>query len=754
MSPSRAEEVVAPVFQAPSFPAESQTLVRLFQPGQALYVPVYQRTYTWGADQIGRLFEDIHAGIDRAAESPGPPTFLGSAILFEGRNSVFPRVNTALPAQVLHVVDGQQRLATMLLMLGQVRSRVHRARQALSGLEQSPEVQWVDANLQTLTSQLESCLWVDLPSATGAYRHLPRLIRQATDIWGDRETNARYESDVAFYLRDLARQLIEEEALASYVRRPHLQLVLDCIDAHLDRVIDGTEESSSLQHVSFTSDLSTLNRLLPSVLASAAVDPASVGPEMLTAIRMAVFSHFLLNQVVLIDLRAPDDETAFALFEPLNTTGQPLTPIETLRPLAVAAEGGLNLYLNSRSESAFERVGRYVPDELEATERSKRVSALLTSFALGQDGRKLAHSMLEQRRYLRTAYDRASDLEARRVFVEGIADTATFLSDVWEDAESPLITTGTPAERLSLEVLKASKHVIVVPLLVRYFERAEQLGTPEAREDFRAVVRAALAFWTIWRSSRTTTSGIDGVHRGLIKSGLAATALPPLARSVTTLSDLPTPGEVRAALRSVLENELAIIDADAWSLLVNSQQLYETTRVLARYILLCAHDDAILDPSSAGHATRGARGSWPTLSLEVWRAHYTVEHVAPRRRRSADLSYASELYDEGDINRLGNLTLLPPDLNGLLGNRPWPFKREVFQMVSMTDKDERITALKEGNLYQLGARSKTLLGSSDFMPFCKFVATHEADLIDRTYISERGRRLAALAWERLWADLA
>ena len=118
------------------------------------------------------------------------------------------------------------------------------------------------------------------------------------------------------------------------------------------------------------------------------------------------------------------------------------------------------------------------------------------------------------------------------------------------------------------------------------------------------------------------------------------------------------------------------------------------------------------------------------------------------------MSYASELYDEGDINRLGNLTLLPADLNGLLGRKPWQFKRDVFKMVSLTDKDERIAALKEGDLYRLGAKSKALLESSAFMPFCKFVATHDADAIDRTYIGKRGRNLAELAWERLWADLA
>jgi hypothetical protein len=87
--------------QSVPFQAGSQTLLQILQPGQGFYVPVYQRSYTWGVGQIDRLFEDINDGLNRAARAPGPPTFLGSMILFEGRGSVAPKVNTALPAQVV-----------------------------------------------------------------------------------------------------------------------------------------------------------------------------------------------------------------------------------------------------------------------------------------------------------------------------------------------------------------------------------------------------------------------------------------------------------------------------------------------------------------------------------------------------------------------------------------------------------------------------------------------------------------------------
>ena len=745
--------------QVLTFQANAQTLLRLFQPGQGFYVPVYQRSYTWGGDQIDRLFEDINAGLNRAEHGPGPPTFLGSVILFEGRGSVSPKVNTALPAQVLHVVDGHQRLTTLLLILVRLRSLVQGSVEDLRGLPSPTNAQqWLLGNLTMLEAQLSASVWVELPSATGAYTRLPRLIRQSAgsgaDVWGDRQGNARYLSDIAFYLHGIARQELDNAAQPTAAGRPHLQLALESIDEQLANIVDGADEASILHELQFTSDVSALARLLPLVPADAPIDRTGLSDDDRRALRLAVVAEFLMSQVIVIDVRAPDEETAFSLFEPLNTTGQPLTPIETLRPLAVTAEGGLDSYVGSRSEAGFQRISRYIPDELEPTERARRVSALLTSFALGQDGTKLAHNMLEQRRYLRGAYDALPTLSAKQVFVDGIADTASFLIDVWAEGESPLITMGTEADRLSLEVLSASNHVIVVPLLVRYFERANQLGSTASKRDFRAVIRALAAFWTIWRSSRSTTSGIDDIHRSLLKNGLAATSLPALARSTTPVAALPSVRDLRRALRSILQTKLGVTDAPSWSNLVNSQQIYDTARVLARYILLCAHDDGIADSSARGHLIRGAGWTWRTLSLEVWRAHYSVEHIAPQRRRSTDTSYSTALYDEGDINRLGNLTLLPPDLNNLIGNQTWPFKRDVYKMLSKTNPRLRVNALKSGNLYQLGAKSKALLESSEFIPFCKFVARYPAATIDRGYVAARGRRLAELAWERLWADLS
>lgn len=134
-------------------------------------------------------------------------------------------------------------------------------------------------------------------------------------------------------------------------------------------------------------------------------------------------------------------------------------------------------------------------------------------------------------------------------------------------------------------------------------------------------------------------------------------------------------------------------------------------------------------------------------------AQARTEHIAPQRKPLDDASYAAELYDDGSINRLGNLTLLPQDLNDLVGNKDWKSKREAFTIVSETNQDARVAALEDGSLYKLKAKAKALLASADFIPFCTFVAQYPGDCFDYNFVGARGERLAELAWDRLWADL-
>lgn len=86
------------------FKPQSLTVGKLFGNVDALYqIPRYQRPYSWGDDQLTKLWEDLQ----EARQNNEPNYFLGSVI-------------TAKPEEAsnyLDIVDGQQRLTTLLILL-------------------------------------------------------------------------------------------------------------------------------------------------------------------------------------------------------------------------------------------------------------------------------------------------------------------------------------------------------------------------------------------------------------------------------------------------------------------------------------------------------------------------------------------------------------------------------------------------------------------------------------------------------------
>ncbi|MBL0120557.1 MAG: DUF262 domain-containing protein [Saprospiraceae bacterium] len=85
------------------FKPQSLTVGELFGNKDALYqIPKYQRPYSWGEDQLSTLWDDLIE-----AQQFEPNYFLGSII-------------TAKPEEAsnyLDIVDGQQRLTTLLILL-------------------------------------------------------------------------------------------------------------------------------------------------------------------------------------------------------------------------------------------------------------------------------------------------------------------------------------------------------------------------------------------------------------------------------------------------------------------------------------------------------------------------------------------------------------------------------------------------------------------------------------------------------------
>ncbi|RRO12358.1 DUF262 domain-containing protein [Flavobacteriaceae bacterium 14752] len=91
-----------------SFKPNSLTINKLLTDSDALYqIPVYQRPYKWGDDEVDKLWDDIVESYNNEE----PNYFLGSII-------------TAKPSKggkYLDIVDGQQRLTTLIILMATIR---------------------------------------------------------------------------------------------------------------------------------------------------------------------------------------------------------------------------------------------------------------------------------------------------------------------------------------------------------------------------------------------------------------------------------------------------------------------------------------------------------------------------------------------------------------------------------------------------------------------------------------------------------
>ena len=98
--------------------AHEVTFLDLVQGEKQFQVPLYQRPYSWTEPHWGRLWRDVLAQSEVIDDPRVRRHFIGSVVIAPSP--------TLQPAGVQHwlVVDGQQRLTTLMLLLAAVRDHV------------------------------------------------------------------------------------------------------------------------------------------------------------------------------------------------------------------------------------------------------------------------------------------------------------------------------------------------------------------------------------------------------------------------------------------------------------------------------------------------------------------------------------------------------------------------------------------------------------------------------------------------------
>jgi len=754
--------------------------------GLGLYVPPYQRPYGWDSDKVGKLIEDILHGYASLIDSEESFAFLGTVITIHDRDgtTVHPIVRTELPARVLTVIDGQQRLTTLLLLIVALHNHLRLSHAKLlrtRGGELTPAEMWLDGQARSVIDEL---------GATFCDRHAhgdsplyPRMIRAFDDQWSRTKANAKYKSAIAnlisayFPLIDAEKpteykptkrdgRIEGEDALVA--RYAQLSKILKAISLG-GLMRDELEEFPSLKNIARTSHFqrALVNHEFPDdVLAVLSSNP--VPSEFAALINLTLLANYTLTRVALTVVRGKNEDYAFTVFESLNTTGEPLTAFETFKPRVVSAEG-IERYEQSICRAHLTDVSNYlstfkVGDSLQAATRD-----LLIYFASAETGFKLSKRLADQRRYMKTEFERYESDSVKRVeFVRHLRDTTAFVQSAWVGVDKSPTLLGLPIEastdvvKLCLAFLRALNHTIALAPLVRFYSSAIiAADNDKARMsgEFEEALKAFTAFSVLWRASHRGTAGIDQEYRDILAGNNSVTGLPPLARSLQL--GAPIGAVVPTVDISWLKRELrarlghrdhgAVPSKEQFLLEASPIPAYMNSRPVSRFLLLAAYHDAIEDTLVPGLIVKGREAVSPCLTYKGFldERHLSLEHIAPQ---NASPNWPEELYATRDIvHQLGNLVLVPLDANSMLSDRAWSHKRVLYKALGAASVDEAAEVLRLASQsgIEFGDGAKTVSTLAAHMPHLTALGQRDVERWDEAFISERSKRLLGLAWDKL-----
>ncbi|RKU07525.1 hypothetical protein C6502_17265 [Candidatus Poribacteria bacterium] len=730
-------------------------------------VPEYQRNYDWDEENIKRLLEDCLNGFYYLSQSKDESyTFLGTIIL------VVEKSEPSFDGNSLSVVDGQQRLTTLILLCCVLIEELFSQKDDVRHLQEST-ADWIKREIDYICDRLFECVSGKLLKRDQT-RSFPRIIRSPEDNRGFTPSEAEYRSVIAKFLNDFAdsyRQDIPafplnlpEDGVEEYRRffqnykyiKDQVQLGIYKSNNTRDTEHQNGLEHNQIEHKDFQKTglrnlFEKLDTLTDQPDRDRAISDIAGNPDSSGLIRIMLFSHYLLKSVILTRVEAKNEDSAFDIFDSLNTTGEPLTAIETFKPRVISFESTITGYSRSETEEHFKRLEANL-NHIETDKRQIATKELLVTFALYLEGHKLAQNLVAQRAYLRRRFDTAKDLYFKRRIVHSLADIAEFQQTYWNRDSIQIPDDLHSSEmsdwlKLCCTFLSDMRTRLAIPIMARYWVQHRQDRDWGA---FTSIVKALTAFLALRRSITGNTRGIDSDFRKMMET---------LCIGLNNSKVLPSLADFKQMLRAYLEiPRIGVKNKETWVSRVCEVPLADHSRPLCRFLLFAASDKAMVDPKKQGLLTReGVRPSDQLAFLDIrkWQddKYATVEHVAPESKPGS--GWDEKIYSRSHtIHTIGNIILLPQKENSSVGNAPWAKKKIFYRvLVAKTDKERNDLfeqAKKEGLDFK--KQTKDLLEEQGRLDMLDPIAN--VDKWTESMIQKRTKNILGLAWDVIapWLD--
>lgn len=776
------------------FEAQSKSLRELLSDnGLGLYLPPYQRPYGWGKDKVEKLLDDTLHGLRNLGEAPDSFTFLGTVITIHDVNhvTVNPIVKPEVPSKVLTVIDGQQRLSSMLILLVSLHSliRQHSWKVFKGKTPDSSDTARVALYSETINIlQMLGIAFYERHNF-GTTPIYPRLIRAFDDQWAKDTKNKLYESPIAHLVYSYSVKADSEPLTAKPTdfkpkARAHVGEGEEALIRRFGEIRSSLTKLAQRKTVEELEDLPPLSTLASKIESQRALFNHELDPELCKWIdglegepeavlmRLVMFAAYVLNRIALTVVQGKDEDYAFTIFESLNTTGEPLTAFETFLPRVVMAEK-IQKYQDSDAHGYMKAVQSYL-DRFSVGEKLQNATReLLVTFALAETGRKLSKRLPDQRVYMKDTFDRHKDSDdCRAAYLRHLRDTAIFVGTTWEpekDATRQLAglpaTAMTDTVKLCLAFLNAMNHTIAIAPLVRFYSEAVQAEEGQKRDErvaeFETAIKAITAFTVFWRATRRGTGNIDSQYRAVM-AGDSLTGIGPLARTWTDPDRKdPEPTVDAEALKKELAARLSDTDNKyggipnlaSFLAAASSLPLYTISKPLTRFLLLAAYNDTIEDPANPGLIKQGKAGVAPCFTSEGWsdETHFTIEHIAPQQETGG---WNEDFYSEKEIvHRIGNLVLAPGAANTSLSSRPWTEKKVLYAALGAPTAEDA-KAMLSGSGMTFAQSTEDLAKLSRYLPHLRALGQRDVEW-DPAFMDRRAHVLLRHAYARLkdWLGL-
>ena len=741
-------------------------------------VPEYQRHYNWSHKNIKRLLEDClsrfahfcaASGLSRQTESY---TFLGTIILVRVQNPA----DEGFDGTSLIVIDGQQRLTTLSLICCALIETIQGQRTALEALTEETTKSWITNEMEHQLEALFTCVSGRL-TRRGKPKSYPRIIRQGDQR--DYDQKAEYRSAIAKFLYDFAEYYDKDEDIftpswadnkeSESLRNNYLYIKTQVEHLWKGEIGDKKQdvECQPIPRRDFeTGNSRKLFDMRDSHFSNderqkqenRACSEISNTQQSEGLIRLVLFASYLTKNVVLTRVETNNEDYAFDIFDALNTTGEPLTALEAFKPQVVSFEdnesqGG---YSGSASKRYLDDLEKYLGKN--ANSRQRMTKEILISFALYHNGETLPKDLSNQRIYLQKHF-RLSTGNIKQSFVAAIHQVADYQRNCWDASGIDQLQAKPGTGTTSLEILKfclafisGTGTKLTIPILARYWNTTNNLK----QEDFIQVVKALAAFLALRRAATGGTRNIDENFRSLMKNSPHVGG-DPLCRGDQHSNQLIDVGEFKKELQHYLASpKVGVKDEDTWLNLALTNPLANSSSSLCRFLIFAAAHKSTIDRDNPGFLTRdNGRSSYDFLRYGVWTddKYQTIEHVAPSNPQDEAAHEWEGVYERQETRHLvGNIVLLPSDINSSLGNSTWSKKIACYKaLASESKKDfEKIVdaAVQENSIENKAAEKlkKSHLESSRLDTLDSIIHVPHWN---KELIMKRTENILRLAWQTI-----